>query len=49
MEDVEGDAERDDRERRLPPLAEGDPLRGELEPAEHATRPPARYSEASLV
>jgi DNA topoisomerase I len=49
VEDVEGDAERDDRERRLPPLAEGDPLTGELEPAEHATRPPARYTEASLV
>jgi DNA topoisomerase I len=49
VEDVEGDAERDDRERRLPPLAEGDPLRGELEPAEHTTRPPARYTEASLV
>ena len=49
VEDVEGDAERDDRERRLPPLAEGDPLRGELSPAEHATRPPARYTEATLV
>ncbi len=49
VEDVEDDAERDDRERRLPPLAEGDPLRGELEPAEHATRPPARYTEATLV
>jgi DNA topoisomerase I len=49
VEDVEDDAERDDRERRLPPLAEGDPLRGELEPAEHSTRPPARYTEATLV
>jgi DNA topoisomerase I len=49
VESVEDDAERDDRERRLPPLAEGDPLRGELNPAEHATRPPARYTEASLV
>src|SRR5262245_23485353 len=49
VEDVEDDAERDDRERRLPALAEGDPLRGELSPAEHATRPPARYTEASLV
>jgi DNA topoisomerase I len=49
VEDVEDDAERDDRERRLPPLAEGDPLRGELEPAEHTTRPPARYTEATLV
>jgi DNA topoisomerase I len=49
VEDVEDDAERDDRERRLPALAEGDPLRGELSPAEHVTRPPARYTEASLV
>jgi len=49
VEDVEDDAERDDRERRLPPLAEGDPLAGELEPAEHATRPSARYTEATLV
>ena len=49
VEDVEDDAERDDRERRLPPLAEGDPLRGELSPVEHATRPPARYTEATLV
>jgi DNA topoisomerase-1 len=49
VEDVEDDAERDDRERRLPPLAENDPLRGEVTPADHMTRPPARYTEASLV
>jgi DNA topoisomerase I len=49
VEAVEGDAERDDRERRLPPLAEGDGLTGEISPAEHETRPPARYTEASLV
>ncbi len=49
VEDADDDAERDDRERRLPPLAEGDPLRGELEPAAHETRPPARYTEATLV
>ena len=49
VEEADG-ADRDDRERRLPPLAERDPLahRG-LAPAEHATRPPARYSEASLI
>jgi DNA topoisomerase-1 len=42
--------DRDDRERRLPPLAERDPLDVlRLAPAEHATRPPARYTEASLV
>jgi DNA topoisomerase-1 len=44
------DAELDDRERRLPPLAEADPLDVlRLAPAEHSTRPPARYTEASLV
>jgi DNA topoisomerase-1 len=42
--------DRDDRERRLPPLAENDPLQAlRLEAAEHATRPPARFTEASLV
>jgi DNA topoisomerase I len=49
VEGVEDDAEQDDREQRLPPLAEGDPLAGEVSPAEHATRPPARYTEATLV
>ena len=44
------DAELDDRERRLPPLAEAEPVTAEsLAPAEHATRPPARYTEASLI
>ena len=43
-------AELDDRERRLPPLAETDPLDVlRLGPADHSTRPPARYTEASLV
>ena len=43
-------ADRDDQERRLPPLAESDPLDVlRLAPAEHSTRPPARYTEASLV
>src|SRR5215471_9248658 len=42
--------DRDDQERRLPVLASGDPLTAlRLGPAEHATRPPARYTEASLV
>jgi DNA topoisomerase I len=51
VEDVEDDRDdRDDRERRLPPLAERDPLTTlRLGPAEHATRPPARYTEASLI
>jgi len=44
------DADLEDRERRLPPLAQADPLDVlRLAPAEHATRPPARYTEASLV
>ncbi|MBV9382312.1 MAG: type I DNA topoisomerase [Streptosporangiaceae bacterium] len=42
--------DRDDQERRLPPLAERDPLTAlRLGPAEHSTRAPARYTEASLV
>ncbi|GAA1752481.1 type I DNA topoisomerase [Streptomonospora arabica] len=44
------EAELDDRERRLPPLEEDDPLKAEDIAAEgHSTRPPARYTEASLV
>ena len=44
------DAELEDQERRLPPLAEGDPLDAEaLEAKGHETKPPPRYTEASLV
>ena len=44
------DADLDDNQRRLPPLAEADPLTAiSLAPAEHATRAPARYTEASLI
>jgi DNA topoisomerase-1 len=44
------DAELEDRERRLPPVQEGDRLDvRSLEPRGHATSPPARYTEASLV
>ncbi|WP_033822956.1 type I DNA topoisomerase [Kitasatospora sp. MBT63] len=43
-------AELDDRERRLPQVTEGDPLAADrLSPEGHATKPPARYTEASLV
>ncbi|MFG3347432.1 type I DNA topoisomerase [Streptomyces sp. NPDC048018] len=43
-------AELDDRERRLPQVAEGDALAAEDITADgHATKPPARYTEASLV
>ncbi len=44
------DAALDDQERILPPLTEGQTLRGvSAEPDGHETRPPARYTEASLV
>jgi DNA topoisomerase-1 len=44
------DAELEDQERRLPAMAEGDQLGvEELESKGHATKPPARYTEASLV
>ncbi|MEU1042559.1 type I DNA topoisomerase [Streptomyces sp. NPDC005907] len=43
-------AELDDRERRLPQVSEGDPLSAEeISVDGHATKPPARYTEASLV
>ena len=44
------DAALDDQERVLPPLTEGQLLRGVSAEAQgHETRPPARYTEASLV
>ncbi|HET7172959.1 MAG TPA: type I DNA topoisomerase [Nocardioidaceae bacterium] len=47
-DDPESDA--DDREARLPDLAEGDLLAAvEITPSGHETRPPARYTEATLV
>jgi DNA topoisomerase I len=50
VEDADDDADRDDRERKLPPLAENDPLDAlRLAAAAHETRPPARYTEATLV
>ncbi|MFB7590358.1 type I DNA topoisomerase [Streptomyces sp. NPDC056169] len=43
-------AELDDRERRLPQVAQGDALTAdEITVDGHATKPPARYTEASLV
>ncbi|WP_338677517.1 type I DNA topoisomerase [Streptomyces sp. SCSIO 30461] len=43
-------AELDDRERRLPQVAEGDRLTAEEITVDgHATKPPARYTEATLV
>jgi DNA topoisomerase-1 len=44
------ETESDDREDILPPLSPGDALAVErMEPTGHETRPPARYTEASLV
>ncbi|MCJ7726274.1 MAG: DNA topoisomerase, partial [Acidimicrobiia bacterium] len=44
------DADLEDQERRLPPLAEGDPLQNDsLEAKGHETKPPNRFTEASLV
>ncbi|UGY92315.1 type I DNA topoisomerase [Streptomyces gobiensis] len=43
-------AELDDRERRLPQVTEGDALTAdEISVDGHATKPPARYTEATLV
>jgi DNA topoisomerase-1 len=40
----------DDQESALPPLAEGNPLKvQQLESLSHETKPPARYTEATLV
>ena len=44
------DAELEDQERRLPPLVEGQAVvADELTAVGHETKPPARYTEASLV
>jgi DNA topoisomerase-1 len=44
------EAELEEREKHLPPLAEGEALRGKtFVPQVHETQPPARYTEATLV
>jgi len=44
------DADLEDQERRLPPLAGGDPIDGDSLVAKgHETKPPNRFTEASLV
>jgi DNA topoisomerase-1 len=46
----EDDSEADEDNRRLPPLNERDALRRDtVDPQQHFTQPPPRYSEASLV
>jgi DNA topoisomerase I len=43
-------AESDDRETRLPAVAEGDPVSAaSLKASGHETKPPARYTEATLI
>jgi len=50
VEESDDEDERDDRERRLPQLTESQPLTAAgIAPQSHATTPPARYTEASLV
>ena len=51
VEETDDDStDRDDRERRLPVLTRDQPLTAAgIEPQAHATNPPARYTEASLV
>ena len=44
------DSKSDDKERRLPPLTEGDAVRlKQIRPEQHFTEPPPRYTEATLV
>ena len=44
------DAALDDQETHLPEMAEGDAVAAvELQPTDHQTKPPARYTEASLI
>jgi len=50
QEDKDDAADGDDQDRRLPAMAERDALsRGPIDPAQHFTQPPPRYTEASLV
>ncbi len=48
--DGEGESAGDSRDRILPPMSEGDSLnRKTVTPEQHFTKPPPRYTEASLV
>ncbi len=49
-EPAEGEQQEEDGEKRLPKLSKGQELScSEIVPAQHFTKPPARYTEASLV
>src|SRR5690606_36268445 len=44
------DEPQDEKDRRLPPMKEGDGVKiVSVEPSQHFTQPPPRYTEASLV
>ncbi len=46
----DGDDDDDEKDRRLPPLTQNDPVKTiDVIPDQHFTEPPPRYSEASLV
>ena len=48
--DDSAEVEEDDKDRRLPPMNEGDATKlADVTPAQHFTQPPPRYSEATLV
>lgn len=48
--DDETDKKVDDKDRRLPPMNEGDKTKlTDVKPSQHFTQPPPRYTEASLV
>jgi DNA topoisomerase-1 len=50
VEESDDESEREDRERRLPQLTQGQHVDAAgIEPQSHATNPPARFTEASLV
>ncbi|MBP2314048.1 type I DNA topoisomerase [Azospirillum soli] len=50
QEDRDEPSDDDQQERRLPAMDQGDALsRGDINPEQHFTQPPPRYSEASLV
>ena len=49
-EENDGESESDNEDKILPPMTKGEQLDAkELKPAGHNTKPPARYTEASLV